>query len=160
MVKISRYLLIALVALTATGCKDPLAPLTSTRIDIHGPDRAYGEYSQWNADRGESPYVCQYSLAIRATGDSANPQGEVRFAGALFVIRDEAGNEVDRYSVSARDLDRMLGYRVAPGQTLTTPRFDVEGPVSSFRWSMELNYFDQSTGYTRTADFSSRCIVD
>lgn len=145
-------------ALGATACTDLVAPFVSTRIEIVGPDYAYGEYSEFRALRNDPAYVCEYRVTVRATEFSSESGGSVRFSGAEIVTYDGM-NVLDRYTLSADAVSGILGSSVRPGYDRLSREFDVPGSLPEFRWKMTVAYYDTETGRTDEASFTSRCTV-
>lgn len=156
MIRSAKLLALLLLTVAATAC-EVMAPLVATTVDITGPKFAYGtESSFYERDNGK--FFCEYTLYARAHSfDSQNSKG-AEWVGAVLDIGDSAtGAIVESRSLSRRDVEQALGWRIYPGSTQTGSPFKVYGNTLPFVWKITVTYFDPVANVTQDASFSSEC---
>jgi hypothetical protein len=150
-----RAILVLALALLLSACEGgPLAPITSTIVEIRGPEYAYVSKSPNPLD--PTPFICTVTLSAKAVNAlSGQEGGMVEWAGGYILVRD-GDREVRRITLSHDDLRWGWGY-LRPGGSASTRTFRIDAPVPNFRWQLVAAYYDVQTGHTRDARFQSRC---
>lgn len=153
-----RFMLIAILVVIATFCSacETLAPLISARVEIRGPEYAYGEW-RWDVSQIKKRFTCNYVLIAETFGPK-DGKGRIEWAGGVSIARAKDGRVLFQESLTRGEIAKLFGSYMHYRDRRTTYSLFVAADEEPFDWTLRVAYYDTYTGYEGETEFNSRCV--